>query len=253
MTDVAAVEPITLLTPRPVARPLMTQQWRDATFLHWPVAPELVAPHLPAGVRPDVLDGVSYVGLIGFRMVGLGLGRGPGIPYLGTFSEVNVRLYGVDGEGRRGVVFPSLESSRLLSALGARLGFWLPYMWSAMSIERGGDGDGAGLELHYASRRRLLGPRPASSRFSVRIGEPIAQPSELEAWVTARWGLHVRAWGRTRHVPNEHPSWPLRRAELLHLDDGLVAAARLPDPQGPPVSVLYSEGVPVTFGRPTTL
>ena len=234
-------EPVTPLTPRPVRHPLLSQSWRDVTFLHWPVRPELVAPHLPPGVRPDVLDGVSYVGLIGFRMVGLGFGRGPGIPYLGTFSEVNVRLYGVDDAGRRGVVFPSLESSRLLSALAARAGLRLPYMWSAMRIARAND------EVHYETRRRALGPKPASSRFSVRVGDPIAQPTELETWLTARWGLHVRAWGRTLHVSNEHPTWPLRRAELLRLDDSLVAAAGLPT-SGAPVSVLFSPGVRVTFG-----
>jgi uncharacterized protein YqjF (DUF2071 family) len=55
------------------------------------------------------------------------------------------------------------------------------------------------------------------------------------------------------HLPNEHPRWPLHRAELLELDDELVTAAGLPAPAGPPVSVLYSPGVPVTFGAPDTL
>ena len=242
------LEDVTPLTPRPVVRPLLSQSWRDVTFLHWPVAPELVAPHLPSGVRPDVFDGVSYVGLIGFRMVGLGFGRGPGIPYLGTFGEINVRLYGVDGLGRRGVVFPSLESSRLLSALGARAALRLPYMWSALDIVHTREESGA--RLDYASRRRALGPRPATSRISVRIGDPIARPSPLELWLTARWGLHVRAWGRTLHVPNEHPAWILQHAQLLDLDETLIAAAGLPSPASAPVSVLYSSGVPVTFGRP---
>jgi uncharacterized protein YqjF (DUF2071 family) len=241
---VVATEPVTPLTPRPVRRPLLSQSWRDVTFLHWPVPPELVAPHLPPGVRPDVVDGVSYVGLIGFRMVGLGFGRGPGIPYLGSFAEINVRLYSVDDRGHRGVVFPSLESSRLLSALAARAGLRLPYMWSAMSVSRQGD------EVAYRSRRRALGPRPAASEISVRLGELIAEPSELETWLTARWGLHVRAWGRTLHVPNEHPTWALHRAELRHLDENLIAAAGIPAPAGAPVSVLFSPGVPVSFGRP---
>jgi len=244
---VASPEPVSALTPRPVRHALLSQSWRDVTFLHWAVAPELVAPHLPPGVRPDVLDGVSYVGLIGFRMVRLGFGRGPGIPYLGAFSEINVRLYSVDDRGRRGVVFPSLESSRLLSAWGARAGLRLPYMWSAMRIARAVDEQHA--ELHYESRRRALGPKPATSRISIRVGDPIPEPSELETWLTARWGLHVRAWGRTRYVPNEHPAWPLRRARLLRLDDTLVAVAGLPSTGEAPVSVLYSEGVPVIFGR----
>lgn len=241
---VAVPEPVTPVTPRPVRRALLSQSWRDVSFLHWPVAPELVAPHLPPGVRPDVLGGVSYVGLIGFRMVGLGFGRGSGIPYLGSFPEINVRLYSVDDRGRRGVVFPSLETSRLLSALAARGGLRLPYMWSAMSIARDGE------DVVYRSRRRALGPRPADAAISVRMGELIDEPTELETWLTARWGLHVRAWGRTLHVPNEHPTWPLHRAELRHLDETLIAAAGIPAPAGAPVSVLFSPGVPVSFGMP---
>ncbi|MES1212055.1 MAG: DUF2071 domain-containing protein, partial [Leifsonia sp.] len=82
------------------------------------------------------------------------------------------------------------------------------------------------------------------------LGELIAEPSELETWLTARWGLHVHAWGRTLHVPNEHPTWPLHRAELRHLDENLIAAAGIAAPAGAPVSVLFSPGVQVAFGRP---
>lgn len=43
-------------------------------------------------------------------------------------TEVNVRLYGVDGQGRRGVVFLSLEASSLPAVLAARALFSLPCM-----------------------------------------------------------------------------------------------------------------------------
>jgi uncharacterized protein YqjF (DUF2071 family) len=87
----------------------------------------------------------------------------------------------------------------------------------------------------------------------IRAGEPIAEPSPLEHFLTARWGLHVRAHGRTLYLPNVHPQWTLHRAELLRLEDELVVAAGLPAPEGPPVSVLFSPGVPVRFGRPVPL
>jgi uncharacterized protein YqjF (DUF2071 family) len=86
--------------------------------------------------------------------------------------------------------------------------------------------------------------------MSVRIGERVGEPTPVEHFVTARWGLHTRAWGRTLHLPNEHPRWPLYRAELLDLDDTLIVSAGLPAPIGPPDSVLYSPGVPVVFGTP---
>ncbi|WP_433533155.1 YqjF family protein [Micromonospora sp. CA-263727] len=241
------IEPVDCAPEQAFRRVRLRQSWEDLLFLHWPVAPEVVAPLLPAGTRPDTVDGLSYVGLIGFRMVGLGLGCGPGVPYFGSFWETNVRLYSVDGAGRRAVVFRSLDASRLVPVLVARATLRLPYMWSAMRLERDGD------RLSYRCRRRWPGPAGATSRMEVRVGEPVAEPSPLEHFVTARWGLHTRAYGHTRHLPNWHPRWPLHRAELLRLDDELIAAAGLPSPLGPPASVLYSPGVPVRFGSPVTL
>ena len=236
------IEDVTAETARPVRRPWLAQSWRDLAFVHWAVDPAVVAPLLPAGTAPDTLDGVTYAGLIGFRMVGLGPLRGPGIPYLGTFAETNVRLYSVDGRGRRAVVFRSLDASRLLPVLTARALLRLPYMWSKMRVRRDGD------RRTYTCDR--LWPGRARSAMTVRVGEPVGTPTELEHFLTARWGLHTRAWGRTLHLPNEHPRWPLHRASLESLDDTLVTAAGLPAPAGPPVSVLYSPGVPVVFGAP---
>jgi uncharacterized protein len=49
----------------------------------------------------------------------------PAIPYLGSFAETNVRLYSVGPDGRRGVVFRSLDAARLMPVLAARWGFRL--------------------------------------------------------------------------------------------------------------------------------
>jgi uncharacterized protein YqjF (DUF2071 family) len=241
----ADAEPVTAEASRRVRRAPLTQHWLDLTFLHWAVDPDAVAPLLPAGTRPDQFGATSYVGLIAFRMHRIGWLGMAGLPYLGSFPETNIRLYSVGSDGRRGVVFLSLEAARLVPVLVARWGFRLPYMWARMAVERDGD------TLTYTSRRRWPGPRPAASRLTVRVGEPVTQPTDLEHFMTARWGLHA-AWhgGTTMYIPNEHPRWSLYRARLLDLDENLVRAAGLPAPAGDPVSVLYSPGVPVRFGVP---
>jgi uncharacterized protein len=237
-------EPITSHAPRPVRRPLLAQWWRDVVFLHWPADPERVRPHLPTGVGPDTLDGTAYVGLVAFRMWGTRVYPGPRLPYLGTFPETNVRVYSVDADGRRGVVFLSLDAARLLPGLAGRVGLGLDYRWAAMRL---GHRDG---RVVYTCRRR---GSPATSRIEVTPGPRIAEPSPLEHFVTARWGLHTRWLRRTRYVRNEHPPWPLHGGVLHELDDHLVAAAGLPRPADAPVSVLYSPGVPVRFAAPVTV
>src|SRR5689334_6167547 len=232
--------PAELVGPR-----LMRQDWTRLAFIHWAVDPALVAPLLPTGTRPDVLDGVTYVGLIPFEMRRAGFGRGPAVPFFGDFAETNVRLYSVDDEGHHGIVFRSLETSRLLVALGARVAFGTPYMWARMRIRQDGD------RIDYATRRRWPRPRGAGARISVRIGEPIAEPSEIQQFVTARFGLHTRYLGRTLWIPNHHEPWPLRTATIESLDDELVAAAGLPGvSRRAPDSVMYADTVRTEFGAP---
>lgn len=237
-------EPVTPDAPRALPRPLLTQRWLDLAFVHWAVDPDDVAGLLPEGTVPDVLDGVTYVGLVAFRVHRVGWLRSPGVPYLGTFPETNVRLYSVDAHGRRGVAFRSMDAARLVPVLMGRAGFGLPYLWSRMAVRTDDD------LIAYTSSRRWPGPRGAYSRIVLRRGERIVEPTELEHFLTDRWGLHNTFLGDTWYLPNEHPRWPLHRAQLLVCEENLLAAAGVPVPPGEPVSVLYSPGVPVRFGRP---
>ncbi|MEU8137140.1 YqjF family protein [Streptodolium elevatio] len=243
-------EPVTRSAPRPVRPVVLSQSWLDLTFLHWPVDPAAVAPLLPRGTVPDTFEGRTYVGLVPFRMDRVGIGWGPGIPYLGSFAETNVRLYSVDEAGRRGVVFRSLEAARLVPVLVARGVFGLPYMWARMDVCRLGTRTAP--EFRYTTRRRAPRPRGAGGSVHIRVHDRIADPDPLTDFLTARWGLHVAWHGRTLYLPNTHRRWPLHEAELLHLDDDLITAAGLSAPLDPPVSVLYSPGVRARFGLPVT-
>lgn len=224
---------------------LFDQQWLDLAFLHWAVSPSDVAPLLPPGTRPDVIDGVTFVGLVPFHMRRAGFGRGLPVPWFGDFLETNVRLYSLDEAGRHGVVFRSLEAERLATVLGARWGYRIPYVWSRMAVER------QGRRRRWSSRRRWP-DRNLRCDIEIRIGDPV-QATELDVFVTARWGMHSRLAGRTLWTPNTHAPWPLHRAELVRLDDELLSAAGFRLDRAPDLPVRWSPGVRTQFGLPTVI
>lgn len=225
----------------------MDQRWERLVFLHWRVPSHRVAPLLPSGCTPDEFDGSSWVGLIGFHMVGAGFGYKHPVPYFGTFPEINVRLYSVDADGRRGVVFRSLEASRLAVVAGTNLA-GIPYRWASMAI----DDDGS--EIAYRSTRLAPPLRGRTTDFGVVRGSRDMSDDALAVFLTARWGLHTSSAGRLLYIPNVHRRWQLSDAELTHCSDQLVGAAGLPNVSSqPPDSVLYAPGVSTQFGRPYTV
>jgi len=105
--------PLERHAPTLPGRAVIEQRWNRAVFVHWRVDPDEVAPLLPAGTRPDVHDGAAWVGLVPFVLSEFRFLPLPPVPFVGTFTEINVRTYAVDDAGRRGVVFRTLEAEHL--------------------------------------------------------------------------------------------------------------------------------------------
>jgi uncharacterized protein len=225
-----------LVTPEAPILPwprILRQKWLNLSFLHWAVDPASIAHLYPAGTEPDTFEGSGFVGVVPFQM-----------SLFGMFLETNVRLYSVDATGRRGVVFLSLDTNRLDIVAGGRWVFGVPYRWARMSYRENGD------RRSYTSTLRWPDVT-ASSSIEVRVGDSLTC-GPLEHYLTARWGAHVVRPGGTWYVPNAHPVWAMRRAELIDFtDDGLLASVGLAElGQRPPDHVAFSDGVAARFGRP---
>jgi len=211
-------------TPR-VDRPVMCQDWRRLTFVHWRYPPERVQPLLPAGLTVETFDGVAWVGLVPFLMDRVRPPRGPALEWLSRFPETNVRTYARDERGRSGIWFLSLDAARLPAVLAARAGYWLPYFWSDMSVTASGSRWG------YHCHRRWPSPS-ARCDAEVEVGAPLAdsEQDELTHFLTARHRLFTVVAGRLAAAEAEHPPWPLHHARLDRLDQNLLSAAGLPAP-----------------------
>ena len=238
--------------------------WRDLTFIHVDYPPDVVQAMLPDDLSVDTWpddrgNERAWVGLVPFEMV-VGTPGGLRLPIVGTFPETNVRTYVRDGSGRPGVWFCSLEAGGLAATVAARVSYGLPYYWADMSIDRGRREPGS--VWRYDSVRRWPRHRTPDgalpSHHSVaRIGDRIDDDaiSPFEHFLTARWGLYSRFPSRdadrgvTLYAPVDHGRWPLHRAELLQLDDHLLSAAGLPQPEHEPVAH-WTAGTEVRIGRP---
>jgi uncharacterized protein len=229
------------LPPDPVARPWVVQRWEHLAFLHWPYPPEQVQAILPSGLEVDTFDGMAWVALVPFRMVGVRPPFLPAPPWLTTFPETNVRTYVRGPDGGDGVWFASLEITRLLGVAVARTVFRVPYTWARMDLGL------SATTATYWSRRRWPAPAGAMSRVTVEIGESV-RPDPLLRFLTNRW----RAYTTDRRMgpafaPVAHEPWALHRGRVLELTDDLVHAAGLLPPEGVPL-VHVARGVTARVG-----
>ena len=230
-----------------VKYPVMVQRWTDVVFLHWRYDVNEVQRLLPPGVFVDEYDASAWVGLVPFRMEGLGVPGLAPLPLVGAFPEVNVRTY-VRAGTRRGVWFFSLDVDRLLPALVARGVYHLPYCAGSGGHLRVDNDVSTRVERQWPRRLR----RPTTA-VAVRIGSPVDPHDPLVRFLTCRWGLvSATRRGRLRYARVDHPTWPLLEADVLFIDDHLVTAAGLSAPIGEP-HALFSPGVDVRVGRPVRL
>ena len=226
-----------------VRHPLLHMRWETVSFLHWSYDAADLAPLVPKGLELELFDDRAWVGLVSFVMAGVRPPLVPAVPGLSTFPEVNVRTYVRSPDGLDGLLFLTLEAAQPLTVM-ARPSIGIAYSWAQMSI-RSSD------TVTYTTRRRWP-PQPAAvSRHVVRPGAAIADKdrTEFDDWLTGRWRAYSRRGGVLFRTPVEHEPWPLQRAELLDIDDGLIASCGLPAPSGEPVAH-YSPGVTVRLGLP---
>lgn len=230
------------VAPHRVRVPVNAHRWEDIAFLHWPVAPEVVASRLPDGLRPDTYDGVAWVGVTPFRM----RVRVPGAhlePPGAVFPETNVRTYVTGPDGRQGLWFLHMEASALWFVTALRA-FGLPYVRRAMT---------AATAPEAVTYRSQPPPgQPGGHHVVVRVGAALKQPGggPVERFLTARWAAYHRVGPLLLRTPVTHPPWPLHSATPVRAEvDGLFRAAGLPGPEEAPL-VHFSPGVDVAVGAP---
>jgi len=186
----------------------MRQSWCDLLFAHWRVRAAALRKLVPPSLTIQEFDGSSWVGVVPFRMEGVMVRPLPDLPWISAFPELNVRLY-VEHGGKAGVWFVSLDASRLLAVIAARVLFQLPYFAADMQVETRGD------HVHYRSIRRGSDARVAF-HGTYRPTSPAfeAEPGTLEHFLTERYCLYTTSpRGTLLRAEVHHRPWTLQSAE----------------------------------------
>jgi uncharacterized protein YqjF (DUF2071 family) len=226
-------------------RTVMRQDWHDLLFVHWSVSGSALRPLVPPALELDTFGGRAYVGLVPFGMRGVRPSWAPALPGVSDFLEVNVRTYVRHPSGGPGVWFFSLDAANRLAVLAARALWHLPYHHATMSLSR----DPVGGAIAYRSARRPPGPRPAGCAVRYRpLGEPSpCEPGTLDHFLIERYVLYCRRGGRLERGQVRHEPYPAQPAEVLSLEETLLAASGVPRPDEPPLAH-YARGVRVRIG-----
>lgn len=213
------------------------QSWQDLLFCHWPVPVSSIRHLVPEPLTVQEFDGVSWVGLVPFRMAGVSHRFLPDVPGVSAFPELNVRLY-VEYEGRPGVWFLSCDATSPVAIWAARTFFHLPYLAAKMTAfeDRG--------SFRFTSERKQ---ENAVFRGVYRdTSRPyFAEAGSLAHWLTERYCLYAKAPnGNLYRTEVHHLPWSLQDAELS-LEENSVVASHGIQVSGPPSLIHFSRRIDV--------
>ena len=231
--------------PMPRRPWVMTQSWHDLLFAHWRVDVSEVRRVVPAAFDLDLFDGEAWLGIVPFFMTNVGLRATPALPWVSTFPELNVRTY-VRVADRPGVYFFSLDASRWLPILAARMFLNLPYYAAEMSVERRPD------DIRYESVRRAR-ERVEFKALYEPTGRPfVAAAGSIEYFLTERYCLyHHNRRGHPYRLDIHHLPWSLQtaRAEII----ANSVAARYMTLEGAPALLHFARRQDVVAWLPASL
>lgn len=215
--------------------------WRTGLFLHFPVDPDRLRPHVPSPLELDTYDGDAYLSVLPFVLADAGLRYSPAATRL-TFPEVNVRTY-VQYEGESGLYFLDIDVAQRAVAELVRWTTRLPVHPATADVETD------------AGRVRFRSVRDSDpdARLSVTFGPTggifRAEPGSLDHWLAERRRMYDPRGRDVFYADISHERWPLQPAEATVERNTLLEASDLPVPEREP-RVRYADGLSLTGSVP---
>jgi uncharacterized protein len=214
---------------RPEGSPVMHQNWENLLFLHWPLDPSLIRAFVPQELEIDTFEGKAWIGITPFAMTGVRLASLPAIPGLDSFLEINVRTY-VRYRGKPGIWFFSLDASKFIPAVAARMLFMLPYFTADMQSAFGEN------DFQFESKRSSS--PSAQFRAHWKSGARLQAPDlrSLAFFLVERYGFFAIGSDGVSLTRVYHHPWILEEAQVLACESTMISVLGIPEPTTPPLA-----------------
>jgi uncharacterized protein YqjF (DUF2071 family) len=211
---------------RPFGKVVMHQNWENFLFLNWPMDPAKIRPFIPEGLEVDTFEGQAWISITPFKVTGV---KVLSFPEAAPFDELNVRTY-VHHKGEPGIWFFSLDASRLLPVIGARIFFGLPYHDAEIEFSK--------TDKEFEFRSRRTSSPDADFRAWWKTGRMLRAPDvdTLPFFLVERYCSFAAAGGRLSVTRIHHSPWVLREAEVLAYRSGVISSIGLPEPSVKPIA-----------------
>ena len=182
------------------------QTWKNLLFQHFEIDDiTALAKHLPQNCTFDSFEGKYYLGLVSMSMTNVRHKATGNIRWFKHYYELNVRTY-ILHNNRPGVLFLSLDVDSLISILGARMLYGLPYRRS-----------------HYESKTTEVtswrkGKIQFQTDYQVTSEPKVYDEKSFAFWSTQRYFFANKYLGISFKGEISHKPWELSTANVHNLN-----------------------------------
>lgn len=213
------------------------QTWKNLLFQHFIIKDiDYFTSLLPKGYSLDVFDDHVWLGLVSMQMHNV---RHPWFKKLilwKKYHELNVRTYVIDEQGHRGVFFLSLDVDSLLSVIGARLIYNLPYRFRKFN-----DDDHGHVSCFHNQNLQF------QTDYRITSKPKIYDQDTFAFWATERYYFTTRKLWFTLKASISHKPWNLCKATCTNHSLQLLQPYSLGEKHP---DTLFCESIEITAYNP---
>ena len=195
---------------------LMTQDWENVLFLHWPVSDKELRKHVPEELELDLFNDTAWISFVLFTVGESRPRLMPPIPPACNFPELNVRTYVKHGE-KPGIYFFSLDAGSDFVVSLASLGDFLPYRKANVDyLQEGG---------RFAFSSHSLKEDGPQESFTVGFKpnlDKMIEKQAIDRFLADRFTFWRKPKNSLYRMDITHPEWDLYPVEF-HIEHNTMA------------------------------